>query len=93
MGLGALITYGNRRRPPVSADARASRWLPYVPLLLAAVLCAPVLIAGVGPVYVAAAVAVAALLMRQFLVVGENRRLRAEMSGQRRAVGPARRPC
>ncbi|KRE31775.1 hypothetical protein ASG82_02055 [Mycobacterium sp. Soil538] len=54
-----------------------SRWLPYVPVLLSGVLCTPVLIARLGPVFVAVAVIVVAVVIRQFLILGENRRLRA----------------
>ncbi|MEH3141198.1 MAG: EAL domain-containing protein [Mycobacterium kyogaense] len=76
-----------------SVDAGAqppavSGWLPYVPVLLSAVLCTPVLIAGLGPVFVAVAVIVIAVLIRQFVILGENRQLRADLAARRRDAGP-----
>ncbi len=38
-------------------------------------MCTPVLISGLGTLYVAALVTVGAVMIRQFLVIGENRRL------------------
>lgn len=60
--------------------SRFSMWLPYLPVVLSVVLCTPLLIDGIGPVIVAAAVTVVAVLVRQFLVLAENRRLLAEVA-------------
>ncbi len=61
-----------------SQATSVSVWLPYVPVLLSAVLCTPVLIAGLGPVFVAVAVIVGAVVIRQVMILGENRRLRSD---------------
>ncbi|MHA0286863.1 putative bifunctional diguanylate cyclase/phosphodiesterase [Mycobacterium sp. C3-094] len=74
---------GSSAQPPA-----VSGWLPYVPVLLSAVLCTPVLIAGMGPVFVAVAVIVIAVTVRQFVILGENRRLRADLAGRRDAGPP-----
>ncbi|BBX17226.1 GGDEF-domain containing protein [Mycolicibacterium duvalii] len=83
IGLAALVTC----RPAVGGVTRASSvpprlsvWLPYLPVVLSALLCTPMLVDGLGPVFVAAAVTVIAVLIRQFLVLGENRRLLAEVA-------------
>lgn len=62
----------------------ASIWLPYTPVLLAAVVVAanPGRVLRSGPVEVAAGVLVVAVLMRQFLAVSENRRLLAAVAEQ-----------
>ena len=60
----------------------ASTWLPYATVAAAAVLCTPALIEGMRPVFVGAAVAVFAVMVRQFLVIGENRRLLLEVADQ-----------
>ena len=57
-----------------------SVWLPYVPVLVSAVICTPVLISGLGAVYFAATLMMFALLIRQFLVIAENRRLLVEVA-------------
>ena len=69
-------------------SAPVSGWLPYVPVLLSAVLCTPVLIAGMGPVFVAVAVIVIAVTIRQFVILGENRKLRADIAGRADAGPP-----
>lgn len=73
---------------PSAQPPAVSGWLPYVPVLLSAVLCTPVLIAGLGPVFVAVAVIVIAVTIRQFVILGENRKLRADIAAGRRDVGP-----
>ena len=83
IGLAALFIPSADR--PCNDDSgrvpsRAAMWLPYAPVLASAVLCTPVLIDGLGPVFVAAAVAVFAVMIRQLLVIGENRRLLIEVS-------------
>lgn len=62
----------------------ASIWLPYAPLLLAAVVAAanPPRIMQGGPVEAIGALLVAAVLCRQFLAVSENRQLLATVAEQ-----------
>ncbi len=62
----------------------ASIWLPYAPLLLAAIVAAanPPRIMQSGPVEAIGALLVAAVLCRQFLAVSENRRLLATVAEQ-----------
>lgn len=62
----------------------ASIWLPYAPLLLAAVVAVanPPRILRTGPVEVIGALLVAAVLGRQFLAVSENRRLLTTVAEQ-----------
>lgn len=95
IGLGALSMPGADRG---DADghhlvaSRTSTWLPYATVAAAAVLCVPALIEGMRPVFVGAAVAVFAMMVRQFLVLGENRRLLLEVADQARGeplTGPA----
>ncbi len=64
----------------------ASIWLPYTPLLLAALVAAaePPGTLNTGPVLVMAGLLVAAVLGRQFLAVSENRRLLAKVAEQAR---------
>ena len=62
--------------------SRTSTWLPYATVAAAAMLCTPALIEGMRPVFVGAAVAVFAVMVRQFLVIGENRRLLLEVADQ-----------
>ena len=52
-------------------------WLPYVPLILAAAICAPAVLSspGMGPLLIASSLLIGAVLIRQFIMVGENRRL------------------
>lgn len=69
--------------------SRTSTWLPYAMVLAAALLCMPVLIEGMRPVFVAAAVAVFAVMLRQYLVIGENRRLLIEVADQALRDPPA----
>ncbi|HJT95907.1 MAG TPA: bifunctional diguanylate cyclase/phosphodiesterase, partial [Mycobacterium sp.] len=71
------------RRAPHTEDARASvpsrtaTWLPYIPLIPAAAICVPRFMAtpGLAPIVVTSVVLVVVVLTRQFLVVGQNRRL------------------
>ncbi len=87
----AAAALGARCAGPEAPDAQpaaVSGWLPYVPVLLSAVLCTPVLIAGMGPVFVAVAVVVIAVTIRQFVILGENRKLRADIAAGRADSGP-----
>ncbi|QFS91503.1 Phytochrome-like protein cph2 [Mycobacterium sp. THAF192] len=88
IGLGALSMPEPDRGNADDADgdhlvpSRTSTWLPYATVAAAAVLCTPALIEGMRPVFVGAAVAVFAVMVRQFLVIGENRRLLLEVADQ-----------
>ena len=86
LGVAALI-----RVPTLETDLEAARvpprvalWLPYVPLLLASVVGTVYLLPSPGsaPVLGVALLLVSAVLVRQFLVVSENRRLLVMMSDQ-----------
>jgi len=57
--------------------SRASTWLPYLPLALAAAVCTPRYLStpSLGPVLVSSFVLMSAVMARQFVVVRENRRL------------------
>ena len=95
IGLGALSMPGADRGEADGdhlVPSRTSTWLPYATVAAATVLCAPALIDGMEPVFVGAAVAVFAVMVRQFLVIGENRRLLLEVADQargERTAGPA----
>lgn len=92
LGIAALVTRSSRaatrtadRGSPRAAEqpsSRAAMWLPYVPVALSAVICTPVLIGGLGPVYIAAALTVFAVMIRQSLVIADNRRLLGTMADQ-----------
>ena len=88
IGLGALSMPEADRVNADDADgdhlvpSRTSTWLPSATVAAAAVLCTPALIEGMRPVFVGAAVAVFAVMVRQFLVIGENRRLLLEVADQ-----------
>jgi diguanylate cyclase (GGDEF)-like protein len=64
--------------------SRPEIWLPYLPIVLAAVVCGPLLmpLSTLGPVLVSSIVLVIVVLARQFIVVGENRRLLANAAAQ-----------
>ena len=74
----------HRDRDSVELPGWASIWLPYAPLLLAAVVAAanPPRILRAGPVEAVGALLVTAVLGRQFLAVSENRRLLATVAKQ-----------
>jgi diguanylate cyclase (GGDEF)-like protein len=67
-----------------AVPSRASMWLPYLPLVPATVVCGPKFMptAGLGPIVVTTLFLVMAVLLRQFCVVGENRRLLKMVSDQ-----------
>lgn len=81
---GLLGLHGAAAQSDVSevVPSRLSLWLPYVPVVVAAMLCAPALLDGAGPLVVATTVGVFAVLARLFLSLGENRRLLAEAAHQ-----------
>jgi diguanylate cyclase (GGDEF)-like protein len=79
IGGAALVT---RVTPATDTAAplppsQASMWLPYLTLGIAAVACAPVVMRapGMGPLLISSCLLISAVLIRQFIVVGENRRL------------------
>jgi diguanylate cyclase len=87
IGVAALISC--RFAPATDAATpqppnRVSMWLPYVPTLLATVVCVPAFISvpGLGPIIFTAFVLVTIVLVRQFIVIGENRRLLATVADQ-----------
>ncbi len=86
LGVAALV-----RVPTLETDLGAARvpprvalWLPYVPLLLASVVGTVYLLPrpGSAPVLGVGLLLVSAVLVRQFLVVGENRRLLVMVADQ-----------
>ena len=83
IGMAALVTSapaGGSATDALSVPPRLSVWLPYLAVALSALLATPMLLSGLGPVFIAVAVIVVAVLIRQFLVLGENRRLLAEVA-------------
>ena len=87
IGVAALISYAaapTTDAPTTQVPSWVSVWLPYVPALLAAVVCVPAFmpVAGLGPIILASMLLIAAVLARQFIVVGENRRLLATVADQ-----------
>lgn len=85
IGMAGIVS---RRSPRVETDtaahvpSRTTAWLPYVPVLVSVVVCTPLLIGGIGVVFISALVTVLAVMIRQFLVIGENRRLLVEVADQ-----------
>ncbi|MBB5168551.1 bifunctional diguanylate cyclase/phosphodiesterase [Mycobacterium sp. AZCC_0083] len=79
LSMAALVSlrapHTEERKAEVTS--RASMWLPYLPLVPAAVVCGPKFmpIPGLGPVIATSMLLMIAVLARQFVVVGENRRL------------------
>lgn len=79
IGLAGLSTHG--KFPIESASlqvpSRVSLWLPYVPIAVAAVICAPAYIPlkGLIPLLISSLVLIVAVFSRQFLMASENHRL------------------
>ena len=79
IGVAALVTCvspaADTAAPP--SRSQASMWLPYLPLGIAAAICAPAFmpVPGLGPLLISSCLLVGAVLIRQLIVVGENRRL------------------
>lgn len=67
-------------RAEAQVPPRATVWLPYLPMLASTVVCTPVLMAGLGPLYVAATLTVCAVMVRHFMVIAENRRLLVDVA-------------
>jgi diguanylate cyclase (GGDEF)-like protein len=68
----------------VEVPSRTSMWMPYPPLALAVLVCLPKFtpIPGLGPILVTSVLLVFVVLGRQFIVVGQNRRLLAMVADQ-----------
>ena len=79
VSLGALVSAGAHHEQAPRAPSRAEIWMPYLPVALAAAVCTPWLVTlpGMVPMLVSSGLLISAVLARQFLVVGENRRLLA----------------
>lgn len=76
----ALVSRRAPHAEPVQkaeVPSRGSMWWPYLPLLPAAAVCGPKLMAtpGLGPIIVTSGLLIVTMLSRQFFMVGENRRL------------------
>lgn len=84
LGVAALVarSAGATSGPSAQNPSRAALWLPYVPVVVSAAICTPVLMGELGPVYIAAAVTVFAVMIRQFLVIADNRRLLGKVADQ-----------
>lgn len=85
LGVAALVAPRNAfeaSRGVAPTVSRAAVWLPYVPVVVSAAICTPVLIVGLGPVFIAAAVTVFAVMVRQFLVLADNGRLLGKVADQ-----------
>ncbi|MDG4665121.1 bifunctional diguanylate cyclase/phosphodiesterase [Mycobacterium sp. 236(2023)] len=85
LGVAALVaprTGYTDDRKLTQSTSRVVVWLPYVPVVVSAAICTPALIVGLGPLYVAAAVTVFAVMIRQFLVLADNRRLIGKVADQ-----------
>jgi diguanylate cyclase (GGDEF)-like protein len=86
LGSAALLSrrslHADDLKPHV--PSRTSSWLPYLPIGLAGAVCAPTVIRapGMTPLLASAMVLISAVLARQFLMVGENRRLLAMVADQ-----------
>jgi diguanylate cyclase len=79
VSIAALVSLRapHSEEPRAPVPLRAAMWLPYIPLIPAAAVCAPgfFLTPGLGPIVVSTILLVVVVLTRQFLVVGQNRRL------------------
>lgn len=79
IGVAGLLTYRKSQAevPSVSVPSRTSVWLPYVPIAVAGAVCAPMVVRvpALGPLLMSSMVLIGAVLLRQYFVVNENRRL------------------
>jgi diguanylate cyclase len=86
LSMAALVSLRapHTEEPKTHVPSRASTWLVYVPLALAIVVCTPQYLdrPGSGIVLIAAILLVIAVLVRQYLMVGENRRLLEQVADQ-----------
>lgn len=79
IGIAALFSDGEAalEAMPVRPPSRAAMMVPYLPIAISAVVCAPVnlRVPGMAALFASTAVLVVAVLVRQYFVVMENRRL------------------
>jgi len=83
IGTAALMTRARSailptKPPPVYSPA--SMWLPFAPVAAVVVICAPLMIPRLGPLYVVGTLTILAVMLRQMLVLKDNRGLLAEVS-------------
>jgi diguanylate cyclase (GGDEF)-like protein len=71
-------------RSAARVPPRWAVWLPYVPIVIAVAVCAPLNLRqpGMGALYVSTMLLVVAVLLRQYIVVAENRNLLELVAGQ-----------
>ncbi len=86
LSMAALVSRRapHTEEPKAQVPSRASTWLVYLPLALATVVCAPQYLhtPGLGTIQIASILVVIAVLVRQFIMVGENRRLLERVADQ-----------
>ena len=86
IGAAALLAIGEpvAEPPAVRVPPRWSTYLPYVPIGIAAAVCAPVTMRqpGIAVLFLSTVFLVVVVLLRQFFVVAENRRLLATVAEQ-----------
>ncbi|TQR85542.1 EAL domain-containing protein [Mycobacterium hodleri] len=79
IAVAALLAVDEPATEPslVRVPSRLALWLPYVPVAVAAAVCTPTNLheSGMAPLFLSTLVLVTAVLLRQFFVVRENRRL------------------
>ncbi len=83
IGAAALVSRQATHEPvevAPRAPSRASIWLPFVPVAIAVAVCAPVLLPRLGAMYLVGSATLLAVMVRQLLVLDENRRLLVEAS-------------
>jgi diguanylate cyclase (GGDEF)-like protein len=85
----ALAALHSSRSTHIEAAAtrvpsRPEIWLPYLPVAFAVLICIPQFLplSSLGPLLVSTVLLVAVVLARQFLVVGENRKLMSSAADQ-----------
>ena len=86
IGLAARLhaVTGATEDASAAVPSKVAIWLPYVPLMVAAVLCTLTFLPtpGLAPLVLVIALAVFAVLIRQVMVINENRALRARVADQ-----------
>lgn len=82
-GLASLRT-PQVEEQPLQAPSPVEMWMPYLPIAVAVAFCIPVLLPmrGSSALVVSSLVLVAAVLARQFLLMGDNQRLLSEVTDQ-----------
>ncbi|RDH75235.1 bifunctional diguanylate cyclase/phosphodiesterase [Mycolicibacterium moriokaense] len=78
-GMAALMSRRVQAAEVVEAqvNSRLSMWLPYVPVVIAALVCIPAYFPtpGLGPIFVSSTLLMGAVMGRQYMVVRQNQRL------------------